>query len=194
MPATGAEQNHAADGSLGVPPLSAGVRRRPTVGGLDMAFPLSLKTLDNQARLARYLAVAVAGIIIALGVAAAVAPGMVIAASQSIVSLTGILVAAALRCGIGVALLFVAGGSRAPAILRIIGALSLVAGLTMPFLGVDNAKARIEWEAEHMMFFRLEGVLFVWAGVIVYRLSQPPPNYALKLTARKARAAAGAKR
>jgi len=147
-----------------------------------MAFPLSRKTLDSQVRLARYLAVAVAGIIIALGVAAAVTPGPVVAASQSVVSLTGILFAAALRCGIGVALLFVAGGSRAPAILRIIGAVSLVAGLAMPFLGVENAKARIEWEAEHMMFLRLEGVLFVWTGVIVYKLSQPPPNKSLERT------------
>ena len=62
------------------------------------------------------------------------------------------------------------------------GAVSLVAGLTMPFLGVDNAKARIEWEAAHMMFFRLEGVLFVWAGVVVYKLSQPPPNKSLERT------------
>ena len=146
-----------------------------------MAFPLSRKTLDRQVP-ARYLAVAVAGIIISLGVAAAMAPGLVIAASQSMVSLTGILFAAALRCGIGVALLFVAGGSRAPAILRIIGAVSLVAGLTMPFLGVDNARARVEWEAEHLMFFRLEGVLFVLAGVVVYSLSQPPPNNSLERT------------
>jgi hypothetical protein len=147
-----------------------------------MAFPLSRQTLDSHVRLARYLAVAVAGIIIALGVVAAVAPGTVITASQSMVSLTGILFAAALRCGIGVALLFVAVGSRAPAILRIIGAASLVAGLAMPFLGVENAKARIEWEAEHLMFFRLEGVLFVCAGVIVYRLSQPQPNKSLERT------------
>jgi hypothetical protein len=141
-----------------------------------MSFPLTHKTLDSQERRGRYLAVAVAGIIIALGVAAAVAPGIVIAASQSMVSLTGIYFAAALRCGLGVALLFVARGSRAPATLRIMGAALLVAGLTMPFLGVDSAKARIEWEAAHMMFFRLEGVLFVWAGVVVYELSQPPPN------------------
>ena len=94
----------------------------------------------------RYLAVAVAGTTIFLGIAAAVAPGMVIDASQSMVSLTGIYFAAVLRCGIGVALLFVARGSWVPAILRIMGTASLVAGLTMPLLGVDNAKARIDWE------------------------------------------------
>lgn len=141
-----------------------------------MSFPLSQKALDSKERLGRYLAVAVAGIFMALGVGAAVAPGIVIAASHSMVSLAGIYFAAALRCGLGVALLFVARRSRAPAILRIMGVALLAAGLTMPFLGVDSAKARIEWEAEHMMFFRLEGVLFVWAGVVIYKLSQPPPN------------------
>ena len=147
-----------------------------------MSFRLSHKTLDSQGRLGRHLAVVVAGIIITLGVAAAVAPGIVIASSQSMVSLLGIYFAAALRCGIGVALLVVARGSRAPAVLRIMGAALLVAGLTMPFLGVDSAKARIEWEAEHMMFFRLEGVIFVLAGVVVYKLSQPPPNNSLERT------------
>jgi hypothetical protein len=118
----------------------------------------------------------VAGIIIVLGVAAAATPGSVIAASQFMVSLAGIYFAAALRCGLGIALLVVARRSRAPAILRLMGAALLIAGLTMPLLGVESAKARIEWEADHMMFFRLEGVIFVWAGVVVYRLSQPPTN------------------
>ena len=136
-------------------------------------------------RPSRYLAVVVAGIIISIGAAAAVAPGIVIAASQSMVSLAGIYFAAAIRCGIGVALLLISRGSRAPTILRIMGAALLVAGLTMPFLGVDNARARVEWEAEHLMFFRLEGVLFVLAGVVVYSLSQPPPNKSLERTREK---------
>jgi hypothetical protein len=122
----------------------------------------------------RYVAGAVAGVFIVLGVAAAVLPESVIASSRYLVSPVGILAAAALRVGIGAALLFVAQGSRAPAILRIIGAALLVAGLTFPVFGVDNAKTRIEWEAEHMMFLRLEGVLFAWAGLVVYKLSTPP--------------------
>jgi hypothetical protein len=124
-------------------------------------------------RLSRYLAIAVAGIFIALGVAAAVAPDIVIASSRYMVSPVGIYAAAALRSGIGIALLLVARGSRAPAMLRIMGVTLLIAGLTMPILGVDNAKARIEWEAGHMMFLRLEGVLFVWAGLVVQKLSKP---------------------
>jgi hypothetical protein len=133
-------------------------------------------TLDirgSKERLSRYLAIAVAGVFLAPGLAATVAPDAVIAFSRYLVSPIGIYVAAALRSGIGVALLLVARGSRAPAILRIMGVALIFAGLTMPILGVDSAKARIEWEAEHMMFLRLEGVLFMCAGLVVHKLCKP---------------------
>ena len=120
------------------------------------------------------ISIAVAFVFVGLGVAAVAAPDIVIASSRYLVSPVGIYLAAAMRIGMGAALLLVARGSRAPAILRIMGAALLIAGLTMPILGVDNAKARIEWEAEHMGFLRLEGVLFMCAGLVVYRLSKPP--------------------
>jgi hypothetical protein len=121
--------------------------------------------------LRRYAAGAVATVFVVLGVAAAVLPGTVIAGSRYLVSPLGIFAAAALRVGIGAALLFVAQGSRAPAILRIMGAAMLIAGLMFPIFGVDSSKARIEWEAAHMTFLRLEGALFAWAGVVIYKLS-----------------------
>ena len=147
-----------------------------------MSLPLSPTSQEGHTQRSKYLAFLVAAIFIALGVAAAVAPDLVIAASQSMVSLAGIYVAAAVRCGLGVALLLIAPSSRAPAILRIIGAALLVAGLTMPLLGLGDARARVEWEAQHIPFFRLEGVLFVVAGVVLYKLSQPPPNTSLERT------------
>ena len=139
-----------------------------------MSFTQNRKIRENPERLSKYLAVAVASVFIALGIAAAIAPDTVIASSRYMVSPVGIYAAAVLRCGIGIALLFVAKGSRAPAIFRIMGLALLIMGLTMPILGVDNAKARIEWEAEHMMFLRMEGVLFMWAGFVIYKLFKPP--------------------
>ena len=147
----------------------------------DLSFPRSREIRGSQGRLARYLAVAVAGFFIALGVAAAVAPDTVIASSRFMVSPAGIYAAGALRIGIGAALLLVARGSRTPAVLRIMGVALLIAGLTMPILGVDSAKARIEWEATHTMFLRMEGVLFVLAGLVVYRLSKPPHDRASRV-------------
>lgn len=126
----------------------------------------------------RLVAMAVVGVFIALGVAAAVAPNIYIAGSQYLVSPVGIYGAAAIRSGIGVALLLVARGSRAPTVLRIMGVALQIMGFTLPILGVDSAKARVEWEAEHTTFLRIEGVLFMWAGFIVYKLSQPPHHRA----------------
>lgn len=73
------------------------------------------------------------------------------------------------------------------------GVAALVAGLTFPTLGVDSAKARIEWEAGHLMFLRLEGLLFVWGGYMVYKLSKrqhaelsaTPPDISLERTRAK---------
>ena len=126
----------------------------------------------------RLLAAAVAGVFVVLGVAAALAPETVVATSRSMVSPAGIYAAAAVRCGMGVALLLVARGSRAPGTLRLMGLALVIAGLTMPLLGVESAKARIEWEAAHTSFLRLEGVLFVWAGLFVYTLSKLPDHAA----------------
>jgi hypothetical protein len=119
----------------------------------------------------RYLSAVVAGVLVTLGVAAAVAPDIVISNSRFLVSPAGIYAAAALRCAMGVLLLVVVRGSRAPEILTIMGLALLIAGTTMPLLGVDNARTRIEGEASHAMFLRLEGLLFAWAGLIVYQLS-----------------------
>jgi hypothetical protein len=138
-----------------------------------MSVPQAHEIRGRREQLNKYLAIAVTGVLAALGFAAAVAPDTVIAISRNLVSPTGIYSAAALRSGIGIALLLVARGSRAPTILRIMGVVSLIAGLTYPMLGVGNARARIEWEAGHLMFLRLEGVLFVWAGLVVYKLSKP---------------------
>jgi hypothetical protein len=138
-----------------------------------MSVPQTREIRESREQLARYLAFAVLAILACLGFAAAVAPDTVIAISRQLVSPIGIYAAAALRSGIGIALLLIARGARAPTILRIMGIVSLIAGITFPVLGVENAKTRIEWEAAHLTFLRLEGVLFVWAGLIVYKLSKP---------------------
>jgi hypothetical protein len=141
--------------------------------GVDMSLLQSGEGRARRERLSKSLAAVVACVFIALGVAAAVAPDAVVACSRRLVSPAGIYGAAALRCGLGLALLLIAQGSRSPAVLRLMGVALLIGGFTFPLLGVDSAKARIEWEAGHLTFLRLEGVLFVWAGWVVYKLARP---------------------
>jgi hypothetical protein len=71
-----------------------------------MSLPQSHEVRASQERFPRYVACAVAGVFVVLGVAAAVLPESVIAASRYLVSPLGIFAAAALRVGIGAALLF----------------------------------------------------------------------------------------
>jgi hypothetical protein len=138
----------------------------------------------------RRLTIAVTSVLVAIGVATALAPDAVIALSRKLVSPVGIYVAATLRCAMGLALLLVARSSRTPAVLRTMGIVLVLAGIVFPFLGVESSTARIEWEADHLLFLRLEGLLFMWGGFVVYKLAKPqdevlapaPSNNALERT------------
>ena len=125
-------------------------------------------------KLTRSLVLVVVGLIIALGVAAAIVPNIVIASGRDMVSPAGLYAAAAFRGGIGLVLLRAAPASRAPGILRAIGIAALAMGLATPLLGMDRAMARLDWEEEHITFLRIEGVLFVWAGFIISVLARRP--------------------
>jgi len=57
----------------------------------------------------------------------------------------GLFVASAFRVTLGVLLLLLAEGSKAPAFLGIFGALALVAGLATPLLGLERISKMVEW-------------------------------------------------
>jgi hypothetical protein len=126
-----------------------------------------------KGRLIRSLALAVGGVIVALGVAAAVVPDRVIATGRYLVSPSGLYAAAAFRVGVGLVLFLAARESRAPGMLRAIGAAVLVSGVATPLFGVEAARARLDWEAAHMAFFRVEGVAFVLLGGLIISALQP---------------------
>lgn len=129
---------------------------------------------ETRERLTRSLVFFIAGVVMAVGVAAAVVPDVVIAIGRYMVSSAGLYAAAAFRGGIGLVLILAARESRAPWILRATGVAVLALGLATPLLGVERATARLAWEAEHVTFLRIEGVLFVWFGFIISALARPP--------------------
>lgn len=57
----------------------------------------------------------------------------------------GLWFAAGVRVVFGLALWFAAPASRAPLLLQVLGAITLVAGVMLPFLGIDRFKALIDW-------------------------------------------------
>lgn len=121
----------------------------------------------------RALAVVVAGVVVVLGVAAGVIPDIVIATGRHLVSPSGLYGAATFRVGAGLVLILAGRESRAPGILRAIGAVVLVAGLATPFFGVEAARARLDWEAAHTTFFRVEGAAFVCLGGLIVSALRP---------------------
>jgi hypothetical protein len=115
-------------------------------------------------RLIRSLALVVAGVIVVLGVAGVVVPETVIATGRHLISPSGLYAAAAFRVGIGLVLILAARESQAPGMLRAIGAVVIVGGVASPLFGVEAARARLDWEAAHIAFFRVEGAAFVCLG------------------------------
>jgi hypothetical protein len=132
---------------------------------------------EAKRRLVRSLALVVAGVVVVLGVAGVVIPDIVIATGRYLVSPSGLYAAAAFRVGVGLVLILAARASRAPGILRAIGAVVLVGGVANPFFGVEAARARLDWEAAHVSFLRVEGAAFVCLGGLIVSALRPDPPY-----------------
>jgi hypothetical protein len=138
-----------------------------------MTDPERHRANGTNGRLIRSLALVVAGVIVILGVAAAVIPDIVVATGQYLVSPSGLYAAAAFRAGVGLVLILAARESRAPGLLRAIGAVVLVGAVATPLFGVEAARARLDWEAAHVTFFRVEGVAFVCFGGLIVSAFRP---------------------
>ncbi len=121
----------------------------------------------------RSLALVVAGVVVVLGIAGVVIPDILIATGRHLVSPSGLYAAAAFRVGVGLVLLLAARESRAPGMLRAIGAVVLVAGVATPFFGVEAARARLDWEAAHVGVLRVEGAAFVCLGGLIVSALRP---------------------
>ena len=119
------------------------------------------------------LALVVAGVVAVLGVAGVVIPDIVIATGRHLVSPFGLYIAGAFRAGVGLVLILAARESRAPGILRAIGAVVLVAGVATPLFGVEAARARLDWEAAHVGLLRVEGAAFVFFGGLIVSALRP---------------------
>ena len=108
------------------------------------------------------LALLVGLFMVAIGMVGVAAPHGLLAVVRSILTPRGLYLVAAVRIVFGVILVLVAPSSRAPRVLRLLGLIMLVAGLTTPFFGVDRARAMLDWwSAEGPAFMRL------WAGLAV---------------------------
>ena len=91
------------------------------------------------------LALSIGLFIAGVGIVGIVAPEGLLTAAQYGATPIGLYVVAALRVCFGIVLFRVAGGSRAPKTLRILGFIILVSGLITPFVGADRARTMLDW-------------------------------------------------
>jgi hypothetical protein len=111
------------------------------------------------------------------GLALIVAPGVVAILAPAMVTPTGLLLVAAERIAIGLLLLHVAAGSRAPRVVQVLGVIVLINGIATPLFGAARARMLMAWWlAWGPLAIRAVGVLAVLlGGCIAYLVSARRP-------------------
>jgi hypothetical protein len=107
----------------------------------------------------RWIAAALALAIAALGALGVVWPSVLLEVGRAFLSLPGLYAAAALRIVMGAALFLAAPASRAPAVLRVLGAVIFVVGLATPLIPLESARDLVQW-----WLGRGSGLARLWAG------------------------------
>jgi len=80
-----------------------------------------------------------------MGVWGVLAPSRLVDFATRFGTAGGLWFAAGIRVVFGLALWFAGPASRAPLLLQVLGAITLVAGVMLPFIGVDRFKALLDW-------------------------------------------------
>ena len=104
----------------------------------------------------RMAALLVALFTVAVGVIGLVSQDSLIAVRrQYFAAPTGLYTAAAVRLAMGLVVILSATASRAPKILRLLGALMCMQGLSAAILGPERARTVLEWETMHPALLRV---------------------------------------
>jgi len=86
--------------------------------------------------------------------------------------------AGAIRIAMGLVLILCAPISRAPRTLRALGAVMCMQGLTATLLGLDRARAILEWEAMHTALLRVGAVVaLATGGFVAFAVTKPSSDY-----------------
>lgn len=107
-----------------------------------------------------------------IGLTGVVAPECLTILGRHSVTPVGLCIVAALRISIGLVLAYLAPVSRAPTTLRILGVMTVIAGVATLFVGAERARAILEWWlSQGSVFLRLgAGLALVLGSFITYAL------------------------
>jgi len=113
-------------------------------------------------------ALSVALFTVVVGIVGIVSPDSVTTVRrQYFATPVGLYAAAAVRVAMGLVLILVASVSRAPRILRTLGALMCAQALAATLLGLDRAQAVLEWETMHPLLLRAGAIVALASGGFV---------------------------
>ena len=116
----------------------------------------------------RIAALLVALFVVVVGIVGIVSPDSVTTVRrQYFATPLGLYAAGAVRVAMGLVLILVARVSRAPGILRTLGALMCAQGLAATLLGLDRAQAILEWEVMHPVLLRAGAIVALASGGFV---------------------------
>ena len=116
----------------------------------------------------RIAALLIALFIVVVGIVGIASPdSLTTVRRQYFATSVGLYAAGAVRVAMGLVLILVARVSRAPKILRTLGAVMCAQGLAATLLGLDRAQAILEWEVMHPVLLRAGAVVALASGCVV---------------------------
>ena len=112
---------------------------------------------------------------IIVSVVGIVAPDSVMTLRRLYYTPGGLYAAGAVRVAMGLVLILAASSSRWPRTLRALGAVMCLQGLAANLLGLERARAILEWEAMHTALLRAGAVVaLVTSGFIAFAVTKRP--------------------
>jgi hypothetical protein len=116
-------------------------------------------------------------LIAAMGILRIAAPSVPFEFARSLPTPSALYIVAGVRVCFGLLLVWVAPGSRAPIVLRILGVLIVIAGVITPYFGVERSRAVLDWWSSQGAAFMRVGMGFAVAFglAIVYAVAPRRP-------------------
>ena len=110
---------------------------------------------------------------IVVSMAGIVSPDTVMALRRLYYTPRGLYVGGAVRVAMGLVLILAASSSRWPITLRALGAVMCLQGLAANLLGLEHARAILEWEGTHTTLLRAGAVVaLVSSGFIAFAVTK----------------------
>lgn len=122
----------------------------------------------------RLLSLLVAFLLLAVGAVCAALPGAMLAAAPYLLTTLGLYFIGAMRLAMGGVMIWAAGPSRYPRLLRAFGVLLIIAGVATPIFGVDRARSMMELgAAQGSLLIRATGLVIFAVGAFIAHAVTP---------------------